>query len=76
MSRWLSDPRFKDSNITIETLNDYFTYVVVPTRSLVKLDKIEFIDDSKLYAYTEFKGEKYLLYYLVRTENGWKIGFY
>ena len=69
LGKWIKDP--DDRN-----LKTYFLEVVVSTRSKVKLDEIEFIDDSSVYAYTVYKGEKYLLYYLVKTEDGWKVDFY
>lgn len=69
LGKWIKDPDKR-------TLNTYFLEVVVSTRSRVKLDEIEFIDDASVYAYTVYKGEKYLLYYLVKTEEGWKIDFY
>jgi len=69
LGKWIKDPDKR-------TLQTYFLEVVVPTRSRVKLDEIEFIDDARVCAYTEYKGEKYLLYYLVKTEEGWKIDFY
>ena len=74
--KWQRDPRLIEKNITLRTLKDYFIYVVVPTRSQAKLDKIEFLDDTRVYAYTVFKGEQYLLYNLVKGDEGWKIDFY
>ena len=76
LRRWQKDPRLSERNITLHTLRDYFEYVVVPTRSRVKLDEIEFVDDHQVYAYTVFEGQKYLLYNLVKTDDGWKIDFY
>jgi len=69
LSKWIKEPDQRD-------LKTYFLEVVVSTRSKVKLDEIEFIDDSSVCAYTVYKGEKYLLYYLVKTEDGWKVDFY
>ncbi len=74
--RWQKDPRLQEKKIVIRTLKDYFDYVVVPTRSRAKLDEIEFRDDTHVYAYTVFQTKKYLLYSLVKTEQGWKINFY
>ena len=76
LRRWQRDPRLKEKNIVLRTLKDYFDYVVVPTRSEAKLDEIEFLDDTRVYAYTVFESKKYLLYNLLRTEKGWKIDFY
>ena len=69
LGKWIQDPDRRN-------LKTYFLDVVVSTRSRVKLDEIEFLDDTSVYAYTVYKGEKYLLYYLIRTEEGWKIDFY
>ena len=69
LGKWFKDPDRR-------TLKYFFTEVVVPTRSKVKLDEIEFLDDNSVYAYIIHKGEKYLLYYLVKMEEEWKIGFY
>ncbi len=69
LGKWFKDPDKR-------TLKKFFTEVVVPTRSKVKLDEIEFLDDNSVYAYIIHKEEKYLLYYLVKIEEEWKIGFY
>jgi membrane-associated HD superfamily phosphohydrolase len=69
LSKWFKDPDRR-------TLKKFFTEVVVPTRSRVKMDEIEFLDDNSVYAYIIHKEEKYLLYYLVKIEEEWKIGFY
>jgi hypothetical protein len=76
LDKWKDDPELKRRGIVLKTLRDFFDYRVVPTRSNVKLDEIQFLDDTHVYAFTVLKGEKYLLYYLVRTDNGWKVDFY
>jgi len=76
LDKWKEDPELKRRNIVLKTLRDFFNYRVVPTRSNVKLDEIQFMDDAHVHAFTVLRGEKYLLYYLVRTEDGWKVDFY
>ena len=76
LARWLKDSRLQKENIVLRSIQDYFDYVVVPRRFAAKLHEIEFLDDARVYAYTLIRGEKYLLYYLVKTQDGWKIGFY
>jgi hypothetical protein len=76
LERWKEDPFLQKKNVTLRDLQDFFNYLVVPTRSNVRLDEIEFVDQSHVYAYTVYKGEKYLLYSLVRTDEGWKVDFY
>ena len=72
----MKDSRLQEQNIVLHSLRDYFDNVVVPRRFHAKLNDIEFLDDSRIYAYTIIRGEKYLLYYLINSADGWKIGFY
>ena len=76
LEKWKDDPVLMRRSVVLQSLEDFFKYLVVPRRANVRLDDIEFVDDDKVYAYTVLKGQKYLLYYLVRTEDGWKIEFY
>jgi hypothetical protein len=76
LDRWKEDPELKQRGIVLRTLHDFFQYRVVPTRTRAELDEIQFVDDSHVCAYTVLKGEKYLLYYLVKTDTGWKVDFY
>jgi hypothetical protein len=76
LNKWREDKILKEKKIVLSDLRDYFDFLVVPRRANVKLDLLEFLDDSHLYAYTIVKGEKYLLYYLINTTKGWKIDFY
>ena len=76
LERWKEDPLLQQKNLTLRCLEDFFKFVVVPIRSHVRLDDIEFVDQSHVYAYTVYKGEKYLLYSLVKTDEGWKVDFY
>jgi hypothetical protein len=76
LDKWKEDAELKRRGIVLKTLRDFFDYRVVPTRSNVKLDEIQFLDDTHVYAFTVLKGEKYLLYYLVKTDKGWKVDFY
>ncbi len=76
LDKWKEDPELKQRGIVLRSLHDFFAYRVVPTRSRAELDEIQFVDDSHVYAYTVLRGEKYLLYYLVKTDKGWKVDFY
>lgn len=58
----------------INDLEDYFLYLVVISRANAVLDEIIFIDSTHVKALTEIKGKLSVLYYLEKTENGWKIG--
>jgi len=67
-------PMLKKSNIGLNSLRDYFVYVVVPSRVQAQLDEIEFIGENQVKAYAMIKNTKALLYLLVREEDKWKIG--
>ncbi len=68
------EPMLKKSNISLNSLRDYFVYVVVPSRVQAQLDEIEFIGENQVKAYAIIKNTKALLYLLVREEDKWKIG--
>ena len=76
LDKWKDDVELKRRGIVLKTLRDFFDHRVVPTRSSVKLDEIQFADDTHVYAFAVLRGEKYLLYYLVKTDKGWKVDFY
>ncbi len=69
-------PILKKNNIVLHSLEDYFYYVVVPSRSQAKLDDIEFIDENRLKAISIIRNNRVLLYLLIRVEGGWKIGLW
>ena len=61
------------NNITLESLEDYFNFVVVPSRSDAHLDDLVFIDDETVEAIMEVDDRRYLLYLLRKTNGRWKI---
>ena len=67
-------PLLKKSGISLDSLQDYFYYVVVPSRVQAQLDEIEFIGENQVKAYAMIKNTKALLYLLVRENDKWKIG--
>jgi len=70
----LSDnPVLKDYGIKLKKLRDYFNYVVIPSRSNVVIDEIQFIDENKIKALTFTNNQKFVVYLLIRTDNGWII---
>lgn len=67
-------PKLVQQGIVLESANDYFTYVVVPSRANDRVDDIEFTSRNSIKALTlSPRGEKLLLYKLERTGDGWKI---
>ncbi len=64
----------RKKGIVLRTLRDYFDNVVVQSRQQAALDEITFLDETHVKAYTRIQGTLYILYYLVREEDRWKIG--
>ena len=58
----------------IDSLKDYFLYLVVLSRANAVVDEIIFIDQTHIKAMTNIKGTLSILYYLEKVENEWKIG--
>ncbi len=61
------------NNIILRTLEDYFNFVVVPSRSNARLDDLVFIGEDTVEAIMEVNERRYLLYLLKKTGNRWKI---
>ena len=60
--------------ITLRSAKDYFTHVVVPSRTNDRVDDIEFESQNRVKAYTvNNKGEKLRLYDLEKSGSDWKI---
>jgi len=66
-------PLLKRNNITIKTLSDYFTYVVVPSRASVRLDDLIFTDTNRVRAFMQIRGDRVLIYQLEKINGKWKI---
>jgi hypothetical protein len=58
---------------TLKSLEDYFLYVVVPSRDNDHVDDIEFVTQSRVKAYTETPKGQRRLYDLESSGNTWKI---
>jgi len=67
-------PLLKKSNVHLESLRDYFEYVVAPSRSQATIDDIEFIDENQVKVISSIRGTRGILYLLVREDGNWKIG--
>lgn len=66
--------KLKNVKIVLGDLEDYFNYVVVPSRTDAELDKIAFVNENKVKAYATIDGEAAILFYVVREDGRWKIG--
>lgn len=69
-------PMLKKYNIKLETLKDYFSYVVVPSRSNARLDDLVFVNENNVKVIMVVSGQRSILYKLERTGNSWKIGIF
>lgn len=68
-------PVIKRRGIKLQTLHDYFVYVVYPSRQNDKVDDIEFVGENMVKAITiSPKGERNILYMLEKHGDAWKIG--
>jgi hypothetical protein len=67
-------PLLKQSGIRLRSLQDYFYYVVVPSRSQARLDDLVFEDAKHLKAYMIINGKRQILYFLEKRDDAWKIG--
>jgi hypothetical protein len=77
LSKLSEKPILKKNNIRILTLEDYFTYVVVPSRSnSEEVDDITFIDENRVEAWMMIKNQKALLYQLKLYGKEWKISYW
>jgi hypothetical protein len=64
----------KSQKIVLKVPEDYFNYVVVPSRANSRVDDIEFITQRRVKAFTiTEKGQRLRLYDLERSSSGWKI---
>jgi len=65
----------KRRKIEVKTVNDYFIYVVVPSRANSQVDKIEILDNNRVKAFYENtrKETTELVYELIKIGNVWKI---
>ena len=71
----LSDqPLLRKYNIVLSDLQDYFQYVVVPSRSNARLDDLVFEDEHHVKAIMLVQEQRTILYQLVYIDNRWKIG--
>jgi hypothetical protein len=75
-------PLLSSKKIVLKTLNDYFTHVVVPSRSNSRADEIEFTDTNTVKVYyierrkndnNEIETRRLRLYELIKAGNTWKI---
>jgi hypothetical protein len=69
-------PILEMNDIVLESLKDYFKYVVVPSRMSLELEEIDFDDESHVTAWTIFNNNKTKLYQLELIDGSWKISIW
>jgi hypothetical protein len=75
LAQYSEYPIMKRNNIKLQTLKDYFIYVVYPSRQNDKVDDIEFVSETLIKAITVSpKGDRNILYMLEKHDDAWKIG--
>jgi hypothetical protein len=68
-------PILKRMNIKLSSIEDYFLYVVYPSRQNDRVDDIDFVGENQVKAITlSPKGERQILYNLEKHGDTWKIG--
>jgi hypothetical protein len=68
-----NSPFLKQYGIRLRSLEDYFRFVVVPSRANVIVDDISFLDENRVNVWTVVDNERVLLYLLKLYGKEWKI---
>ncbi len=72
--REISDmPILQRNDIVLETLRDYFRWVVVPSRANARLDDLRFVTKTEVEAIMSVNGQGVILYHLKKVDGSWKI---
>jgi hypothetical protein len=76
LKRISESPTLKAQKINLKSIQDYFSYVIVPSQMKTRLESIKFVDDSHIKAYGEIYNELAILYYLKKNNGVWKIAIW
>ena len=66
-------PVLANNNITLTGIDEFFQYVVVPSRQNVRLDDIVFLDPDTVDALMTIRGQTVVVYRLRREDGSWRI---
>ncbi len=69
-------PILQRNNIVLRSLEDYFNWVVAPSRANARLDDLEFVNDDTVIAIMVVQGQPVILYQLKNTDGVWKIDLF
>jgi len=67
-------PLLQKQGVHLTSLEDYFNYVVVPSRTDARVDDLDFISKDHVRAIAIINGQRYILYDLLLLSGSWKIG--
>lgn len=66
-------PQLLENNIVLASLQDYFKWVVVPSRSQAELKEIIFSGENHVIAYSVYEGQRAKLYEFEKIDGSWMI---
>lgn len=66
-------PILERNDITLTSLRDYFTWVVVPSRQDARLDDLRFLSENEVYAIMNINENPVILYRLRKVDGRWKV---
>ncbi|MDA3852215.1 MAG: hypothetical protein PF447_13245, partial [Spirochaetaceae bacterium] len=69
-------PILLNNDIKLISLEDYFNYIVVPSRSNIIVNDIEFQTENRITVWSMFNGRKVKLYQLEKIDNAWLISIW
>ena len=67
-------PVIQNRGLKVESLQDYFLHVVVPSRANLRLDDLYFVTDTQVQAIMNIGDVRVTLYQLILQNGNWKIG--
>ncbi len=59
--------------VKLKNLNDYFTYVFVPSRQRCRVDDIKYLSPTKVRVIKKYKGKDLVFYNLKKIGNKWLL---
>lgn len=74
LSALSESPLLQKQGIHLTSLQDYFTYVVAPSRTDALVDDVDFVSKHHVRAIAVINGQRYILYDLRFDGGSWKIG--
>jgi hypothetical protein len=73
LAQYSESDRLKSNGIVLTDLEDFFTYVVVPSRANLRLDDLVFLSEDQVEAIMIIRDQRVSVYKLRLIDNEWKI---